>query len=75
MAVIETVPALWLIMTAGGALVLGAAIAYGMRSTQRRRQDPAAQARTDRATRDLYKREEAKRAREDDDAAPPPQVP
>ena len=44
-------------------IMLGAVIAYAMWRTWRRRQDPAAQARTNRATEALYASEERDRRR------------
>ena len=45
-------------------ILLGAVIAYAMWWTWRRRQNPAAQARTDRATEALYASEERDRQRD-----------
>jgi hypothetical protein len=46
-------------------ILLGAVIAYAAWSTWRRRQDPAAQARTGEATKRLYASEERDRGRGD----------
>jgi hypothetical protein len=56
---------LWLLMVAGGAALLGAGIAYNLIVTRRRRNDPAAQRRTERATEALYRKEEKAREREE----------
>ena len=50
--------ALWPLVTVGGPIALGVVIAYLMVVTRRRRQDPAAQARSDAATDKLYKEED-----------------
>jgi hypothetical protein len=55
-------PALWLVMTLGGAALLGLAMAYGVISTRRRRDNPVAQRATDAGTRDIYHDEEERRA-------------
>lgn len=60
-----TGPALWFIMTLGGVILLGMALAYGMISTRRRSVNPVAQRLTDAATLEVYREEEAKRAREE----------
>jgi hypothetical protein len=52
-------PYLWLFAVLGGAVLLGAAIAYGMRRTARR--SAAEQARTEAATRRDYAEEDAER--------------
>ena len=54
-------PAFWLIMTVGGAILLGVALAYGLISTRKRRENPVAQRLTDGATRELYNEEEGTR--------------
>jgi hypothetical protein len=61
--------ALWLVMTLGGASLLGVAIAYGVIST-RRRQNALAQRVTEAGTRDVYRREEERRADLEEDGAP-----
>jgi hypothetical protein len=61
----DLAPWLWLLITAGGAALLGLAIAYNMAITRRRRQNAAAQRRTDAATREVYRQEEAERKREE----------
>src|SRR4051812_49128464 len=53
-------PALWLLMTAGGAALLGVALAFSLISTRRRRDNPIAQRLTSTATRELYREEEKK---------------
>ena len=55
----STGPAFWLIMTIGGAVLLGVALTYGLISTRKRRENPVAQRLTDAATRELYREEEA----------------
>ena len=57
----STGPAFWLIMTVAGAILLGIALAYGLISTRKRRENPLAQRLTDAATRELYREEEARR--------------
>jgi hypothetical protein len=59
----DTGPAFWLIMTVGGAVLLGVALTYGLISTRRRRDNPVAQRLTDAATRELYREEEDRRVR------------
>jgi anti-sigma-K factor RskA len=54
-------PALWLLMTAGGAAILAIALAYGVISTRRRRDNPLAQRLTTAATRELYREEDSER--------------
>ena len=54
-------PALWLFMTAGGAAILAIALAYGVMSTRRRRDNPLAQRLTTAATRELYREEDSER--------------
>lgn len=50
---------LWLIALVAGPLILGILLARGVRQTEdRRRNDPAGVARTERATHDLYEEEE-----------------
>lgn len=63
-------PALWLVMTLGGAALLGVAIAYGVISTRRRRESTLAQRVTEAGTRDVYRHEEERRADLEDDGAP-----
>jgi hypothetical protein len=70
----DTGPAFWLIMTVGGAVLLGLALTYGLISTRRRRDNPVAQRLTDAATRELYREEEDRRVRQETAAgeeAPP----
>jgi hypothetical protein len=55
-------PALWLVMTLGGAALLGLALAYGVITTRRRRESPAAQRATDAGTHAIYRDEEERRA-------------
>jgi uncharacterized membrane protein YccC len=50
--------ALWSLVTVVGPIVLGLVIAYLLIATWRRRNDPAAQAQSDRATDQLYKDED-----------------
>ena len=50
--------ALWSLVTVVGPIILGLAIAYMLLATYRRRNDPAAQARSDAATDRLYKEED-----------------
>lgn len=50
--------ALWSLVTGLGPLLLGLVIGYLMLATYRRRNDPAAQARSDAATDNLYKQED-----------------
>jgi hypothetical protein len=50
--------ALWSLVTVVGPIVLGLVIAYLLVITWRRRNDPAAQARSDAATDRLYKEED-----------------
>ena len=57
----NTGPAFWLIMTVGGTVLLGVALAYGLISTQKRRNNPLAQRLTDAATREVYDEEEVAR--------------
>jgi Flp pilus assembly protein TadB len=61
-------PTLWLVMTLGGAALLGLALAYGMLSTRRRRENPVAQRLTDAGTREVYREEEERRERRESDA-------
>jgi anti-sigma-K factor RskA len=61
----DTAPWLWLIITVGGAAVLGAALAYGLISTRKRRENPVAQRLTDAATKEVYRQEEIEREREE----------
>jgi Flp pilus assembly protein TadB len=56
-----TGPVFWLIMTVGGAVLLGVAMAYALISTRSRRDNPVAQRLTDAATRELYAKEEGRR--------------
>jgi len=49
---------LWSLVTVVGPLILGLVIAYLLFTTYQRRNDPAAQARTDAATDRLYKEED-----------------
>ncbi len=49
---------LWSLVTIIGPIILGLAIAYMLIVTWRRRNDPAAQARSDAATDRLYKEED-----------------
>jgi len=58
---VNTGPAFWLIIAMGGAVLLGVALAYGLISTRRRRENPVAQRLTDAATRELYREEEGVR--------------
>jgi hypothetical protein len=72
----DTGPAFWLIMTVGGAVLLGIALTYGLISTRRRRDNPVAQRLTDAATRELYQEEEDRRVRQEtaageEEARPP----
>ena len=71
----NTGPAFWLIMTVGGAVLLGVALTYGLISTRRRRDNPVAQRLTDAATRELYRDEEDRRVRQEtaagEEARPP----
>jgi hypothetical protein len=55
-------PALWLLMTLGGAALLGLALAYGLITTRRRRENPVAQRMTEAGTREVYRDEEERRA-------------
>jgi hypothetical protein len=57
-------PVLFLIMTVGGAVFIGLALAYGLISTRKRRENPLAQRLTDAATRELYEEEEQARRHE-----------
>jgi hypothetical protein len=50
--------AIWSLVTIVGPIVLGLMIAYLLIATYRRRNDPAAQARSDAATDRLYKEED-----------------
>jgi hypothetical protein len=50
--------AFWSLVTIVGPIVLGVVIAYLLIATYRRRNDPAAQARSDAATDRLYKEED-----------------
>jgi hypothetical protein len=50
--------ALWSLVTVVGPIILGLVIAYMLLVTYRRRNDPAAQARSDAATDRLYKEED-----------------
>jgi Flp pilus assembly protein TadB len=61
----NTGAAFWFIMTVGGAVLLGVALAYGLISTRKRRENPLAQRLTDAATREIYNEEEdARRSKE-----------
>src|SRR5262245_9604781 len=60
-------PILWLFIAAGGAALLGFALAFGLLSTRRRRENPIAQRSSDAAAREQYRAEE--KARPDRDAA------
>lgn len=51
---------LWLLATAGGALMLFALLVYGTVVTYRRRRNDRAQRRTEAATKAVYEREEAR---------------
>jgi hypothetical protein len=64
-AFMSTGPTFWLIMTVGGAVLLGVALAYGLISTRKRRENPVAQRLTDAATREVYREEEDRRVREE----------
>ncbi len=68
-------PTLWFIMTLGGAVLLGVALAYGMVSTRRRRENPVAQRLTNAATREVYGEEEERRQRIEGDAEAAPAHP
>jgi len=57
----NTGPVFWFIMTVGGTVLLGVALAYGLISTRKRRENPVAQRLTDAATRELYEEEEGAR--------------
>jgi Flp pilus assembly protein TadB len=61
----STGPAFWLIMTVAGAILLGIALAYGLISTRKRRENPLAQRLTNAATRELYREEEARRVHQE----------
>jgi hypothetical protein len=63
-------PVLWLLMTVGGAGLLGLALAYGLVSTRRRRENPVAQRLTEIGTRDVYRDEEERRAHIEEGSAP-----
>jgi Flp pilus assembly protein TadB len=56
-------PTLWLIMTVGGAALLGLALAYSVISTRRRRESTVAQRATEAGTREVYREEEERRER------------
>jgi Flp pilus assembly protein TadB len=58
-------PVFWIIMTVGGALLLGLGLAYGLAVTRKRRENPVAQRLTDEATRQLYEQEEDARRQRD----------
>jgi len=60
----DTGAAFWLIMTVGGAVLLGVGLAYGLISTRQRRENPVAQRLTDAATREVNNEEEEKRRRD-----------
>src|SRR5262245_55146184 len=66
-ALMSAAPILWLFITAGGAALLAFALAYGLLSTRKRRENPIAQRLTDAATRGQYRAEE--KARPDREAA------
>jgi hypothetical protein len=55
-------PTLWLVMTLGGTALLGLAMAYGVISTRRRRENAVAQRATNVGTREVYRDEEERRA-------------
>jgi len=57
-------PVFWFIMTVGGAVLLGLALAYGLISTRKRRANPLAQRLTDAASCELYEEEEQVRRHE-----------
>jgi hypothetical protein len=61
----STGPAFWLIMTVGGAVLLGVALTYGLISTRKRRENPVAQRLTDAATREVYRDEEVRRVHQE----------
>jgi hypothetical protein len=61
----STGPAFWLIMVVGGAVLLGVALAYGLISTRKRRENPVAQRLTDAATREVYREEEDRRVHQE----------
>ncbi len=61
-------PVFWFIMTVGGAVLLGVALAYGLISTRKRRENPLAQRLTDAASRELYEEEEQARRHENAEA-------
>lgn len=54
----ESGPILWIIVIAGGALILGAVIAYGM--MRNRAATPAEDAASERRTRELYHKDESR---------------
>jgi hypothetical protein len=60
-------PAFWLVMTLGGAALLGLALAWGVISTHRRQQSATAQRMSDAATSGLYRAEEQRRVHEEGD--------
>jgi|GEM_PF-6538981 len=60
-------PALWLVMTAGGAALLAAVLAWAMLATRRR--SPSARGATEAATLELYRAEEAARHRREEGGA------
>ena len=64
-------PVFWFIMTVGGAVLLGLALAYGLISTRKRRENPLAQRLTDAASRELYEEEEQARRHENHENAEP----
>jgi hypothetical protein len=63
-------PVLWLLMTLGGAVLLGLALGYGVISTRRRRNNPVAQRLTEAGTREVYRDEEARRAHVEESGEP-----
>jgi hypothetical protein len=70
----STGPAFWLIMTIGGAVLLGVALTYGLISTRKRRENPVAQRLTDAATRELYREGEAIRVHKEGEVGERSQV-
>jgi len=51
-------PVLWLLITAGGAALLGVVLMIGLVTTRRRRENPVAQRLTEAATREMYHTED-----------------
>jgi|GEM_PF-4862920 len=68
-------PTLWLLLTAGGALLLGLGLAWAVIATRRWGRSRLTQLTTEAATRRVYREEEAQRRREEHETVSAPPAP